>query len=61
MVEAAGPLKCLNPGCNTLYNDTENHETACRYHPGVPIFHDTKKGWKCCDAIVYDWDEFERI
>ena len=24
-------------------------------------FHDLKKGWTCCDVIVYDWDEFSKI
>lgn len=39
----------------------ENGEGACRYHPGKPIFHDLKKGWACCNKIVYDWDEFKKI
>jgi len=25
------------------------------------LFHDLKKGWTCCNQIVYDWDEFEKI
>lgn len=44
-----------------MYDPTQNHATACRFHPGKPIFHDIKKGWDCCGKIVYDWDEFEKI
>ena len=40
------------------YNDEENNPIVCGYHPGKPIFHDTKKGWTCCNKIVYDWGEF---
>ena len=25
------------------------------------MFHDTKKGWTCCNTVVYDWDEFQKI
>ena len=53
--------KCLRPGCNKLYQESENNGTACSFHSGKPIFHDTRKGWECCKKIVYDWDEFEQI
>ena len=51
----------MNPGCMGQFIESENNETACRWHPGAPIFHDLKKGWKCCDVVVYDWDEFAKI
>lgn len=25
------------------------------------MFHDLKKGWTCCNTVVYSWDEFEKI
>jgi disease resistance protein len=53
--------KCTRQGCLKQYTDAENHETACRYHDGKPIFHDIKKGWTCCNVIVYDWEEFMQI
>lgn len=28
---------------------------------GKPIFYDLKKGWTCCNKIVYDWDEFQAL
>lgn len=49
---------CTNQGCRKKYNEAENSETACSYHDGKPIFHDIKKGWTCCNQIVYDWEEF---
>lgn len=36
-------------------------DTACRFHTAPPIFHDTRKGWGCCEKRVYDWDEFEQL
>ena len=53
--------KCKRPGCAAYYTDEENHGTACSFHSGKPIFHDIKKGWDCCNVIVYDWDEFAKI
>ena len=54
-------LKCLRPGCLKKYHENENTATSCKYHSGKPIFHDLKKGWTCCNKIVYDWDEFQKI
>lgn len=53
--------KCSRLGCLKNYTDEENSDTACRFHNGNPIFHDIKKGWTCCNKIVYDWDEFKNI
>ena len=39
----------------------ENKSDSCRYHSGPVIFHDAKKGYQCCNVIVYDWDEFSQI
>jgi len=52
-------LKCENHGCqNREYTEEENHDTRCRHHPGVPVFHDAGKGWSCCKKRVYDFQEF---
>ena len=53
--------KCERHGCKKKFESEENGPTACNYHPGKPIFHDLKKGWTCCNVIVYDWDEFQKI
>lgn len=52
---------CTRPGCRQQYTDSENSETACKYHDGKPLFHDIKKGWTCCGTVVYDWEEFIKI
>ena len=43
------------------YNQSPFSDTACRFHIAPPIFHDTRKGWGCCEKRVYDWDEFEQL
>ena len=53
--------KCKRGGCNKQYLESENTGTSCKFHSGKPIFHDIKKGWECCQKIVYDWDEFQKI
>lgn len=53
--------KCTNLGCGLSYLQTENSPSACAHHIGPVIFRDTKKGYECCQRIVYDWDEFTAI
>lgn len=53
--------KCKRNGCKKAYNEAENNDEACKYHSGKPIFSDLKKGWTCCNKIVYDWDEFMKL
>ena len=54
-------LKCMKPGCGKKYTEESNSDTACNFHEGKPIFHDVKKGWTCCNKLVYDWDEFTKL
>ena len=63
MVEAntPGAKRCKRAGCNKYYLEADNNGTACRFHPGKPIFHDLKKGWACCNQVAYEWSEFEAI
>ena len=56
-----GQKKCKRTGCNKNYMESENNEQSCKFHSGKPIFHDLKKGWECCNKIVYEWPEFEKI
>ena len=53
--------KCKRLGCNKSYEESKNDGLSCKFHSGKPIFHDIKKGWDCCNKIVYDWDEFQKI
>jgi disease resistance protein len=52
---------CTRQGCRQKYTDKDNNDTVCKYHDGKPLFHDIKKGWTCCNVIVYDWEEFMKI
>jgi disease resistance protein len=61
MAEAAAKKKCTRRGCLKEFTDEGNTEGCCVYHPGKPKFHDTKKGWDCCNKLAYDWDEFQKI
>eukprot|EP00922_Rhytidocystis_sp_ex-Travisia-forbesii_P000332 GHVS01000505.1.p1 GENE.GHVS01000505.1~~GHVS01000505.1.p1 ORF type:complete len:203 (+),score=20.71 GHVS01000505.1:73-681(+) len=61
MVTKDGKHKCCQAGCHKEYDPKENPLTACRYHPGKPVFHDLKKSWTCCNASSYDWDEFMKL
>eukprot|EP00250_Pteridium_aquilinum_P004768 c14973_g1_i1 orf=69-584(+) len=50
---------CKN--CSKTFTEMENHDTACEYHPGPPVFHDRYRGWKCCNVHVKEFDEFLTI
>ncbi|KAL7146444.1 hypothetical protein ABFS83_06G041700 [Erythranthe nasuta] len=52
---------CKNIGCGQSFKEKNNHDTACNYHPGPPVFHDRMRGWKCCDIHVKEFDEFMSI
>lgn len=61
MENANAEKKCLRPGCGKKYQEESNTEESCHFHDGKPIFHDIKKGWTCCNKLVYDWDEFTKL
>lgn len=56
-------LTCYNKACSTKgkFEESENGEEACRFHPGGPVFHDALKGWSCCKKRVTDFGEFLAI
>ena len=58
--EADGFYKCNHSGCNKYYDPQSNTDnTACTYHPGKAVFHDTIKYYDCCPKNqAYDWDQF---
>ena len=33
---------CAHKGCEKTYNEEENDDNACLYHPSAPIFHEGK-------------------
>ncbi|KAI3458246.1 hypothetical protein Pfo_014909 [Paulownia fortunei] len=61
IVDINQPQICKNKGCGKSFTEKDNHDTACSYHPGPPLFHDRMRGWKCCDIHVKEFDEFMSI
>ncbi|GAA5900309.1 cysteine and histidine-rich domain-containing protein [Sporobolomyces salmoneus] len=56
-------MTCKRKSCGKSYGGEgmERSEEECRYHPGVPIFHEGSKGFSCCKRRVLEFDEFLRI
>ena len=54
-------ILCYNKGCGQTYDPQANTNDSCRYHPGVPVFHDALKGWSCCKKRSTDFSEFLSI
>ncbi|CAG8621755.1 11568_t:CDS:2 [Funneliformis caledonium] len=52
---------CVHKGCENTYEEEENDDNACLYHPLPPIFHEGLKGWQCCSRRVTTFDEFLAI
>ncbi len=54
-------VQCYNKGCGQKFDPTTNASDTCRFHPGVPVFHDALKGWSCCKKRSTDFTEFLNI
>eukprot|EP01126_Amoeba_proteus_P030238 TRINITY_DN2995_c0_g1_i6.p1 TRINITY_DN2995_c0_g1~~TRINITY_DN2995_c0_g1_i6.p1 ORF type:complete len:323 (-),score=62.28 TRINITY_DN2995_c0_g1_i6:492-1460(-) len=53
--------KCGRNGCGKQFRESENHDTACSFHPEEAIFHEGLKGWRCCSKRVTDFEDFLEI
>ena len=51
-------IQCYNRGCRQKYSPEINPGDACQFHPGAPFFHETYKGWTCCNKKFSDFTEF---
>jgi len=53
-------LMCYNRGCGKTFDPRQNSpdSVACRHHPGSPFFHETYKGWTCCNKKSTDFTDF---
>ena len=53
-------LLCYNRGCGKTFNPRDNPPDSqdCIHHPGAPFFHETYKGWTCCNKKSTDFTEF---
>uniref|UniRef100_A0AC35TTD0 CHORD domain-containing protein 1 n=1 Tax=Rhabditophanes sp. KR3021 TaxID=114890 RepID=A0AC35TTD0_9BILA len=56
--EIAIGTECQNQPCNVLYSGPESDGTRCIYHPGVPVFHEGMKYWKCCQRKTSNFQGF---
>ncbi|GAA97926.1 uncharacterized protein L969DRAFT_52216 [Mixia osmundae IAM 14324] len=62
-VELRG-MRCTRRGCNQDFDDTDNKDDTCSFHPGHPVFHEGLKSYACCKDInkpVLDFDDFMKI
>ncbi|GAA5833267.1 hypothetical protein JCM11251_005189 [Rhodosporidiobolus azoricus] len=53
--------RCKRRACGHEYDGGDRATEECRYHPGVPIFHEGSKGNSCCKRRVLDFDDFLNI
>ncbi|CAF0792129.1 unnamed protein product [Adineta ricciae] len=50
---------CKHAACGARYTTVEEEQaTPCRFHPGVPIFHEGMKFWSCCQKKTTDFESF---
>ncbi|UJR32708.1 hypothetical protein I4U23_020167 [Adineta vaga] len=50
---------CKHATCGARYTTVEQEQaTPCRFHPGVPIFHEGMKYWSCCQKKTTDFESF---
>ncbi|OQO05095.1 hypothetical protein B0A48_08115 [Cryoendolithus antarcticus] len=47
--------QCVHRGCGKHFLDSSE---PCTYHPGLPVFHEGQKGYRCCKPRVLTFDEF---
>jgi len=46
---------CKNNGCKETY---PGKITECKYHPGIPVFHEGMKYWSCCQRKTTEFQHF---
>ncbi|KAG8714842.1 hypothetical protein FRC09_017196 [Ceratobasidium sp. 395] len=56
--------KCTRMGCGKEFNEEDNKDMVCAFHPGAPKFHEGQKSWTCCESTnkpVLTFEEFQAI
>lgn len=58
-----GQHRCMNKACRAeWFTLGDNHDAACTFHSGAPVFHDGGKKWSCCEtSISWTFEEFMAI
>ncbi|GAA5862174.1 hypothetical protein JCM8547_007763 [Rhodosporidiobolus lusitaniae] len=54
-------MRCKRKACGKEFEGQERTAVECRYHAGVPIFHEGSKGYSCCKRRCLDFDDFLNI
>lgn len=56
-------MTCKRKSCGKSHEGEgmSRDDEECRYHPGVPIFHEGSKGFSCCKRRVLEFDEFREF
>jgi len=49
---------CKNNGCKKTYTGPDNDYNSCKYHPGIPVFHEGMKYWSCCQRKTTEFQHF---
>ncbi|SCV69053.1 BQ2448_2073 [Microbotryum intermedium] len=52
---------CTRKGCGKTFDENNNTQADCHFHPGAPVFHEGMKSWSCCATInkpVTAFDDF---
>ncbi|SCZ97747.1 BZ3500_MvSof-1268-A1-R1_Chr4-3g07424 [Microbotryum saponariae] len=52
---------CTRKGCGKTFDESNNTQADCQFHPGAPVFHEGMKSWSCCATTnkpVTAFDEF---
>ncbi|VVC46304.1 Hypothetical protein CINCED_3A001389 [Cinara cedri] len=49
---------CKNSGCKQAYEGAGYNYNLCKFHSGVPIFHEGMKYWSCCNKKTSDFNAF---
>ena len=65
LVHVPAGTACRRSGCNYVQKEAldtrDKTQETCRYHKGVPIFHEGSKGYTCCKRRVLHFDDFLQI
>ncbi|SGZ11588.1 BQ5605_C104g13167 [Microbotryum silenes-dioicae] len=52
---------CTRKGCGKTFDESNNTQADCQFHPGAAVFHEGMKSWSCCATTnkpVTAFDEF---
>lgn len=57
-------VRCTRKGCGQDFDEGDQNQSVCSFHPGAPVFHEGLKSWSCCSSVskpVTSFDDFLSI